>query len=519
MDEERWLTIEPYLDSYGFKMSTDVPVTVRAVSAGGAAERAGLCVNDTLRTINGVPVDDLPQSSINALLRKAHGKVLIVVSSLVPAGGNGGEGEGGAGAQMPPLKGTEYLVGAQRPRSDSNGSNHSDSCNHSGSGDAGARRQSNTENSSVVAAAAAAAVLPCSDALSSHQAPQLSDDRPPGLSPLHNSVSNNRPKLSTTVSALPTPPRITTASPLVSFAFVLCCFLRLIFFLSLSLSLFRLQSRATGKPVTTAWGASPMRSIAQSPRSRIPVLVSPKGFASSPVSAKQSKLVPRPPAEGIAVVVTQDGCIRGDSSAAPEAPSLEPPHKEPDTPTLDLAATDSSGALVAVSERATSNEPVVTVVVTTAEAADALVPTSGNSSAAAVVDDAVADVAESTTATETPEPPTDMATAATYVEVVLVSPAKNNTDAIEAAAVAAAAASTEPPTTDVAGTTATEANDNDAFVDVSPSAASVTLSDLEFVQKVQALGGFVTIDRATLVIQKDSEQTISPGFSIGSGSV
>jgi hypothetical protein len=59
----------------------------------------------------------------------------------------------------------------------------------------------------------------------------------------------------------------------------------------------------------------------------------------------------------------------------------------------------------------------------------------------------------------------------------------------------------------------------DATAESSSSVAVVTLDDAEFVQKVQSLGAFVTTDRATLVIQKESVQAISPGFSIGNGTV
>ncbi len=80
---------------FGFSLSGNAPVFIRAVDSGGAAARVGLRAGDHILELNGLNVRKSTHSHVVRLLKGSGTRPSLLVASVPPEGDRQQQGEGG----------------------------------------------------------------------------------------------------------------------------------------------------------------------------------------------------------------------------------------------------------------------------------------------------------------------------------------------------------------------------------------------------------------------------------------
>lgn len=84
VEDTRAVTMVRRMDGFGFSIvggHDNLPIYVKTVFAGGAANASGLCRGDRIVAVNGVPVDGLGHDQVVAMLNAATESVTLMLQS------------------------------------------------------------------------------------------------------------------------------------------------------------------------------------------------------------------------------------------------------------------------------------------------------------------------------------------------------------------------------------------------------------------------------------------------------
>lgn len=85
MEETRTVTMVRRMDGFGFSVvgghGLQLPISVKTVFSGSAADSSGLCRGDRILAVGGVPVDGLGHDEVVAMLNEAATSVTLTLRS------------------------------------------------------------------------------------------------------------------------------------------------------------------------------------------------------------------------------------------------------------------------------------------------------------------------------------------------------------------------------------------------------------------------------------------------------
>jgi len=84
MEETRTVTMVRRMDGFGFSIvggHDHLPIYVKTVFCGSAADSSGLCRGDKILAVDGVPVDGMDHDQVVSLLNEAVVSVTLTLQS------------------------------------------------------------------------------------------------------------------------------------------------------------------------------------------------------------------------------------------------------------------------------------------------------------------------------------------------------------------------------------------------------------------------------------------------------